>query len=191
MKYILFFFTILGFGCNCDLNDKKFDLGQRTITLSKFYKTGDTIFFQCEDDFDTIRIVKIEQIKHCGSFSSTAISWYHITIQHLPERNIGPNKVDKEVLFAAEKEALDNKEPDIFFQYRLCNISFERAKLVKGKLLNTLNLKEYWLLDENLSSPRKDSEELVKSIIWTSKFGLTGYYKYDGRFYKIVPTKKN
>ena len=66
------------------------------------------------------------------------------------------------------------------FQGELKNISETET----GISLADLGINKYWEINNEIPDDKLDSASIAK-ILWTEKYGLTGYYKRNGDFYKI------
>ena len=51
-------------------------------------------------------------------------------------------------------------------------------------LLNVIGVDKYWFVENKLLTNNGDTTSIEK-LLWTERYGLTGYYRRNGDFYKI------
>jgi hypothetical protein len=193
-KFIAFVFSLTLTSC-CSDKDFVFDQGYRN--LLKNYQIGDTIYFKTlNGDEDTIMVSNIDSLKVC-SFITINHKFVSIEIKHLPinhwngGQEITDNKsvyLDQE-LITVDKIPKDEKGNEVYY----VGISFRDfigeiknlSQTQTDTLLADIGVNKYWLVTNDLTIDRGDTTTIEK-IVWTEKYGLTGYYKRNGDFYKIV-----
>jgi hypothetical protein len=193
------YFIILAFlflpGC-CTFSQKELEFSANYNLFLASYHVGDTIYFSSgTGDIDTITVSEIDTREDCGSgimgYPHRSI-W--IKIKHLPNNlwtdgtestQQGPEKVLDQTLLAIEKYPSDNHYYiAIYYQDFLAGLDTFPA-VVTGNLLADLDVKEYWQIKTD-TSIKHQNESSVAEVIWTTKFGLTAYYKRNGEFYKLL-----
>ena len=178
----------------CSDIDFVFDQGHRNFF--KNYQIGDTIYFKAlNGDIDTITVTNFDSLTVCSSMTinhkSISVEIKHLPINHWNGgQEITDNKsvyLDQE-LITVDKVPQDEKGNEAYY----VGISFRDflgeinnlKQTQTDTLLADIGIKNYWLIANELTIDRGDTTTIEK-LIWTEKYGLTGYYKRNGDFYKI------
>jgi hypothetical protein len=199
--YLTILFLITDCKCGFSHSGFKFSKLQKSLTIN--YKLSDTIYFKNQvNDFDTIYISEIDSMDRYGAILGFPRKNISVNIKHLPQ-NIwtdgvelsqdGKKKILDQTLIAIEKSDLQNPN-DIYIgiSYRDFQGEFtDTNNIIQNKLFSYAGVDNYWEIKtdsiryEQIKNKKQKKSSLITKIIWTDKFGLTGYYKENGEFYKI------
>lgn len=198
-KILWLFMAHVFFLSSCDMFDKadlKFETKYNSILSS--YQPGDTLyFFSNTGDIDTITISAVDsyEISSAG-FMGFPHRNIRIRIKHLPNnlwsggtefRQHQPPKILDQMLIVVEKIPSLKNQYFIGIDFRDFSIGLDTfPSTATGDLLANLGIREYWSIKTELPKERQN-EFSVTEVIWTTKYGLTAYYKKNGEFYALGP----
>ncbi len=202
-KMLLFSIVLAFFFLGCDtLNKAELQFATNYNSLLSSYQPGDTLyFFSNSGDIDTITVSTVDSYE---SFSAGIMGWPHrnviIRIKHLPNnlwsagtefmQHQNPKILDQELIVVEKTPNLKNQY-FIGIDFRDFSVGLDTfPSTVTGDLLTSLDIREYWSIKTE-SAIESQNEYSVTDIIWTTKFGLTGYYKKNGEFYLLCPSTKS
>jgi hypothetical protein len=196
----LFFLAIITLmtDCKCGLNRSGFKFSKLQESFVNSYRLNDTVYFKNQsNDFDTILISKIDSIDRYGAILGFPRKSISINIKHLPKNSWtdgielsqdGDKKILSQTLITIEKT--DIKNPNniyIGISYRdFFGILTDTNQIFTNQISSDLSVANHWEID-SWNKDKKHETPLITKVIWTKKFGLTGYYKGNGDFYKIQP----
>ena len=196
MKIILIQFGLLFILTSC-CSDTDFIFRPEYRNLIDKYKLGDTIYFQnSTGDVDTILISNLDSMQVCSKVTNNH-KYVTVEIKHLPTNKWNGGQVIEngksvyldQALISVDKQLKNANDSEYYyvginfrdFLGQIKNIHDLQA----DTLFNNLGIKTYWLVTNDMLTDRGDTTEIDK-IIWTEKFGLTGYLKRNGDLYKIA-----
>jgi hypothetical protein len=182
-------------GC-CEFKEDDFKFSSDFQSILQPYNEGDTVFYVSTlGDMDTVAISTIDTFQSCkiGFLASEPSRSVSVEIIHLPNNNWiagtvlhedKPPELLNQGLVTIVKYPIDTSYY-IAFQYRDFAASLYDLPLKEhGELLLDLGINEYWRINSDVPyDPQK--ENAVSEMIWSLEYGLTGYFKQNGEFYKI------
>ena len=199
--YLLFLILIIN--CKCGFQRSGFQFSEVETKLISAYKLNDTVYFKNKfNDLDTITISNIDSIDRYGAILGFPRKYVRINIKHLPQNNWisgvelskeGKEKrIDQDLVVIEKAGTKERNSVYIGFHYRDFEGRINDAnKTITSQLLSDLNINKYWEIEMDsmrykwIKEKEHKKEPLITKIIWTEHFGLTGYYKDNGDFYKI------
>jgi hypothetical protein len=171
-----------------------FDSAHRN--LFNKYLIGDTIYFaNIKGDHDTILISNFDSIQVCNlmtiNHKSVSVEIKHLPINHWNGgQEVTNNKstyLDQELISVDKIPKDENGKSSYYVGFSFRDFLGEIKNIDQTQtdtLLIDIGVNKYWLVINELTIDRGDTTTIEK-LIWTERYGLTGYYKRNGDFYKI------